>query len=114
MTDHTRIIMDRTLSTSLERKRVMSRFLTWAKEKGYDQLPAPSVLELRWSDDFTRLWVSKTSGLIEHGFGSLFPEHEALADNEHFAIYTDSNPAARVLLAAIKDATAHKLEQSNG
>lgn len=110
MTDHTRIIMDRTLSTSLERKRVLGRFLTWAKDKGYDQHPEPSVIELRWSDDFTRLWVSKTSGLIEHGFASLFPEHEPLADNEHFAIYTNDNPAARILLAAIRDVTAHKLE----
>lgn len=106
------IDMLRTLSTKRDRNRVLGRFLTWAKEHGYGHLPEPSVIELRWNDEFTLLWVSKTSGLIEHGFDTQFPEHGPVIENENWAIYTDENPAARMLLAAISDVTASKILDS--
>lgn len=104
------IRLERTLDTKRDQGRVLSRFLTWANEHGYGHLPTPSVLELRWDDGFTKLWVNKMSGLVEHGFVTAYDEHKPLVENEHWAIYPDANPAAHVLLSAIRDVTAHKLE----
>lgn len=104
------IDMGRTLNTTMERVRVLNRFLGWADEHGYRPRVTPSVVELRWNDDFTRLWVDKTSGLIEQGFESLYHEHGPLVDEQNFAIYTDANPAARTLLEAIKHVTKTRLE----
>lgn len=103
------IDMGRVLLGKRDQGRVLGRFMTWAREKGYDNLPTPSVFELRWSDDFTQLYVSKLSGLIEHGFDTMYPEHYPIIDNEKWAVYTDKNPAANVLLSAIRDVTRSHL-----
>lgn len=100
------IRMDRLLTTKRDQGRVLSRFLTWAKNRGFEGKPKPSVIELRWSDDFTHLWVSKMSGLIEHGFETIYPEHKPIFETDHFAVYPDTNPAASVLLYAIRETTS--------
>src|SRR5688500_5948993 len=106
------IDMARTLTFKRDRSRVLGRFLTWAKEHGFETLPNPDVVELRWNDSYTLLFVSKMDPLIEHGFETLFPEHKPVIDAEKFAIYTSENPAASVLLAAIRDVSKHKLEEA--
>lgn len=111
--DHFTINMGRTLTTH-ERNRVLYLFLEWAEEQGFDRLPIPSVTELRWNDAFTELWVSKLSGLVEHGFFTLYPEHKPLVESDKWAIYSDANPAARFLLETIRDVTHPRLEKANG
>lgn len=105
------IDMARTLTFKRDRQRVLGKFLTWAKSRGFDTLPHPDVSELRWNDSYTLLWVSKLSPLIEHGFETLYPEHKPLIDSEKWAIYSDVNPAASVLLNAIREQVEkHHLE----
>lgn len=89
--------------TKKERGMVLTRLREWAEGKVDPGTPTPSLVELRWSDDLGYLYVDKTSGLLEWGFDSVFPEHAPVHEGEHFAIYPASNPAAHCLLTAIEE-----------
>lgn len=107
------IDMARTLSTR-DRNRVLTRFLTWAEGRGFENLPIPSLIELRWNDEFTQLYVGKTSGLLSYGFETLYPEHKPVIDNEKWSVYDSTNPAAAELLDAIRDQTRSRMEVEGG
>jgi len=101
------IDMGRTLNAR-DQHRALYRYMAWARDMGCDGPHEPNLIELRWSDDFGLLWVSKLSGLIEYGLG----KHKALVDNERYAIYDTSNPAAHALLEIVRDVTKSKLEET--
>lgn len=91
------------IMTTKERGRVRTRFRTWSYEHGFGMIE-PNLIELRWSDDYTTLYVNRESGLLPY-FASLYPEHHAVAEDQHWAIYNRLNPAADALLSAIEEVT---------
>lgn len=97
--------------TTRDRNRVRTRFMAWASKavpqgQSAERLPTPDFTELRWDNDFTRIYISKPSGLLEFGFRTLYREHLPLDEDRNWAIYDRENPAARVLLDAIREVTA--------
>lgn len=82
---------------------VMTRLREWGANRLHREPPAPSLVELRWSDDLKYLYLQKTSGLLSWGFDSMWGEHHPIHEGENFAIFTDDNPAAHVILRAIEE-----------
>lgn len=98
------IDMARTLDTKRDRSRVEARLRAWAKQHSMVNMPNPNLIEARWSDDFKFLYINKECGLPAF-FDSMFREHQPVAEDQHWAIYDDKNPAAFVVLEAIKEVT---------
>lgn len=92
--------------SKIQQGMVMTRLREWATPRLHrDDLPTPSLVELRWSDDLNYLYVQKTSGLLSWGFDSMWVEHAPIREGENFAIFTAKNPAAHVILRAIAEAS---------
>lgn len=91
--------------TPKQQSKVLTRLRHWAAGRIPDTTPEPSLMELRWSDDLTHLYLQKTSGLLSWGFCTMFAGHGPIRDGENFAIYDHHNPAAHVLLSAIEEVT---------
>lgn len=91
----------RTLDKAGLRGKVRARFLLASMRP--PGVPDPDMREVRWSDDYQYVFISKASGLIACGFNSLlFEEHQPVAEAKNWAIYHRSNPAACSLLHAIE------------
>ena len=91
--------------SKLQQGMVMTRLREWARPRLHYEPPTPSLVELRWSDDLSHLYVQKTSGLLSWGFDSMWVEHHPIREGENFAIFTAKNPAAHVILRAIAEAS---------
>lgn len=100
--------MGRTLCTR-DRRRVETRLKSWAAQHKMVGMPNPNLSEVRWNDDYSQLYINKESGLPAF-FDSLFHEHLPIREGQHHAVYDAKNPAASVILEAIKEVTHNHLE----
>lgn len=81
--------------------KVRARFMRASMRPAH--CPEPSLLEVRWSDDYRYVFIHKASGLMACGFdGLLFTDHKPVAEDKNWAIFSDTTPAARSLLGAIQ------------
>lgn len=94
----------RTLS-DVELGKVRGMFMWWANtHRLRSPQPPPNFDEVRWSDDFLYVYVSKTSGL-----DAIFRPSEPVKEGHSWAIYAaPTSVAAFHLLDAIRQVTGRR------
>lgn len=99
--------VDRTLT---ELQRHMVRCI-WMAPAFYRVKPAPSLIEVRWSDDYRLLYVPIESGLLSCGF--LDPtQPPPVEEGSHHYVFSRANMPARSLLEAIKEVVDGRDQQT--